>query len=254
MREETAKRKPGDGRKVGLARALSKLGYCSRSTAFELIRAGRVRLNGVTPRNPEAAARLDRDRIEVDGVRVGRSEKVYWVLNKPRGLVTTTDDEQPRLTVYARLPAGLPWMGPVGRLDKASEGLLLFTNDSKWAARVTAPASHLPKTYHVQVGMVADELLLQTLMDGVQASGGEVLRANAARLIRSGQKNSWIEIVLDEGKNRQIRRMLEACQVEVLRLIRVAIGPLHLTGLSKGAARELTIAEKQALDRTMEQS
>jgi 23S rRNA pseudouridine2605 synthase len=253
MREKTGKRKPGDGvRKVGLARALSKLGYCSRSAAFELIRAGRVRLNGATPRNPETAVRLDRDRIEVDGVRIGRCEKVYWVMNKPRGVVTTTDDEQRRETVYARLPAGLPWMGPVGRLDKASEGLLIFTNDSKWAARITAPESHLPKTYHVQVGMVADESLLRKLTGGVRAANGEVLGAKAARLIRSGQKNSWIEIVLDEGKNRQIRRMLDACQVEVLRLIRVAIGPLHLTELSKGAARELTIAEKQGLDQALE--
>src|SRR5215472_13408214 len=208
MREETAKRKPGDGRKVGLVRALSKLGYCSRSTAFELIRAGRVRLNGVTPRNPEAAVWLDRDRIDVDGVRVRRSEKVYWVLNKPRGLVTTTDDEQPRLTVYARLPAGLPWMGPVGRLDKASEGLLLFTNDSKWAARVTAPASHLPKTYHVQIDGIATDKLLGGLQAGVKVATGEVLRAKDARRIREGEKNSWLEIVLDEGKNRQIRRML----------------------------------------------
>jgi len=255
VRETTGKTKRGDGdRKVGLARALSKLGYCSRSVAFELIRAGRVGLNGAKPRNPEAAVRLDRDRIEVDGVRVGRSEKVYWVLNKPRGVVTTTDDERRRETVYACLPAGLPWMGPVGRLDKASEGLLLFTNDSEWAARISAPESHLQKTYHVQVGLVADESLLQRLTVGVRTATGELLRAKAARLIRSGEKNSWIEMVLEEGKNRQIRRMLEACQVEVHRLIRVAIGPLRLTELSKGAARELTIVEKQNLDRALKES
>jgi 23S rRNA pseudouridine2605 synthase len=253
VREKLEKGKQRDDiQRVGLSRALSKLGYCSRSTAFELIRAGRVRLNGTTPRNPEAAVRLDRDRIEIDGVRVGPSEKVYWVLNKPRGVVTTTEDEQRRETVYERLPAGLPWMGPVGRLDKASEGLLLFTNDSKWAARITAPESHLHKTYHVQVTRVANQSLLQKLTDGVRAADGEMLRAKTARLIRSGEKNSWIEIVLDEGKNRHIRRMLETCQVEVLRLIRVAIGPLHLAELSKGAARELTIAEKQAMDRALE--
>lgn len=252
MRQKTRREKSGDDvRKVGLARALSKLGYCSRSEAFELIRAGRVRLNGATPSNPEAAVRLGRDRIEVDGARVARSENVYWMLNKPRGVVTTADDEHRRPTVYARLPAGLPWMGTVGRLDKASEGLLLFTNDSEWAARITAPESHLHKTYHVQVDAVADEALLQKLTNGVQAVDGQVLRAKTARLIRAGRKNSWIEIVLDEGKNRQIRRMLEACQVAVLRLIRVGIGPLQLAELSKGAARELTIAEKQALDRTL---
>lgn len=234
-------------RKVGLARALSKMGYCSRRAAAELIRAGRVRLNGTTPRNPETPVRLGRDRIEVDGAEVAPAQKLYWILNKPRGLVTTADDEQGRETVYARLPAGLPWMGPVGRLDEASEGLLLFTNDSEWAARITAPESHLDKTYHVQIAAVADEALLRKLRNGVQADG-ELLRANAARLIRGGDKNSWVEIVLDEGKNRQIRRMLEACGIEVLRLIRVAIGPLLLGSLGKGTARELTAHEKAALD------
>jgi 23S rRNA pseudouridine2605 synthase len=240
-------------RKVGLARALSKLGYCSRSTAVELIRAGRVRLNGASPGNPEAPVCLGRDRIEVDGVRIERSEKIYWMLNKPRGLVTTADDEQGRETVYGRLPRGLPWMGPVGRLDKASEGLLLFTNDSDWAARITAPESHLDKIYHVQIAAVADEALLRSLTNGVKADS-EHLRAKTARLIRSGGKNSWIEMVLDEGRNRQIRRMLEVCGLEVLRLIRVAIGPLQLGPLNKGEARQLTAREKAALDREMKGS
>ena len=238
-------------RKVGLARALSKLGYCSRSTAAKLIAAGRVRLNGSLPRNPETPVRLGFDRIEVDGIRVGRSEKVYWILNKPRGAVTTANDEQGRPTVYSGLPAGLPWMAPVGRLDKSSEGLLLFTNDSEWAARIAAPESHLDKTYQVQVAAVADEQMLQKLVTGVKSIEGEVLRAKFARPIRAGEKNSWIEIVLDEGKNRQIRRMLEVCGVNVLRLIRVAIGPLELGPLEKGAARELKQEEKQALDREL---
>jgi len=237
-------------RRVGLARALSKLGYCSRSAAVELIRSRRVRLNGSATRNPEAPVRLGRDQIEVDGVRIQKPEKAYWMLNKPPGLLTTTDDEQGRETVYARLPAELPWMGPVGRLDKASEGLLLFTNDSEWAARVTSPETHLDKTYHVQITTIVDDSFLQKLTLGVQADG-DLLRAKAARPIRSGAKNSWIEIVLDEGKNRQIRRMLGACGIEVSRLIRVAIGPLQLGSLSKGQARKLTAEEKAALDREM---
>jgi 23S rRNA pseudouridine2605 synthase len=237
------------GRRVGLARALSKMGYCSRSAAVELIGAGRVRLHGSITKNPETPVRLGTDRIDVDGVRIGRPERVYWMLNKPRGVVTTTDDEQGRETVYSGLPDGLPWMGPVGRLDKASEGLLLFTNDSEWAARITAPESHIEKTYHVQIDAVADESLLQKLTQGVNAAEGEPLCAKSARVVRAGEKNSWIEIVLDEGKNRQIRRMLEACDVEVLRLIRVAIGPLELGPLAKGAARELRREEKLALVR-----
>jgi len=239
------------GRRVGLARALSKLGFCSRSAANDLIRAGRVRLNGSSPRSAEVPVRLGRDRIEVDGVRIEASRKAYWMLNKPKGLVTSADDERERETVYSKLPAGLPWMGPVGRLDKASEGLLLFSNDSEWAARITAPESHLDKTYHVQIAAVADETLPWKLDNGVR-SDGELLRAKSARLLRSGDKNSWIEVVLDEGKYRQIRRMLEGSGLDVLRLIRVAIGPLLLGSLRKGEARELTSSEKAALDRALE--
>src|SRR5882762_9532400 len=181
---------PGKGH-VGLGRALSKMGFCSRSEAFEMIRAGRVRLKGVLTKNPEAAVRLGKDRIEVDGSPITTAEKTYWMLNKPRSLVTTSDDERGRATMYAKLPSGLPWMSPVGRLDKASEGLLLFTNDSEWAARITAPESHLEKTYHVQINALASEELLRTLQRGVVAADGEVLRAKRARPMRHGGKNSW---------------------------------------------------------------
>jgi 23S rRNA pseudouridine2605 synthase len=236
---------------VGLARALSKLGFCSRSTGFELVRAGRVRLNGSVSKNPEAPVRLERDRVEVDGTAIVRARHLYWMFYKPRGLVTTAQDERGRETVYARLPKGLPWMGPVGRLDKASEGLLLFTNDSEWAGRVTSPESHLDKTYHVQIGSVAQESMLRMLVGGVQTGPGAVLSAKRAKVIRTGEKNSWIEIVLDEGKNRQIRRMLDACGAEVLRLVRIGIGPLELGQLGKGQARELTSEEKANLDRAL---
>jgi len=243
-----ATRGRSEERRIGLARALSKLGFCSRAKGFELVRAGRVKLNGTTPKNPETPVRLGQDRIEVDGATVTAAGKIYWMLNKPRGVVTTAEDERGRETVYARLPEGLPWMGPVGRLDKASEGLLIFTNDSEWAARITAPESHLDKTYHVQIGALAEESLLRALVSGVTSKDGQVLRAKQARRIREGEKNSWIEVVLDEGKNRQIRRMLEAWGVEVLRLVRVAIGPLELGLLGKGEARQLTPAEKEKLD------
>ena len=227
------------------------MGFCSRSEAFELIRGGRVRLKGVLTRNPEAPVRMGKDPVEVDGKTVTAAEKIYWMLNKPRSLVTTADDEQGRETVYAKLPKGLPWMSPVGRLDKASEGLLLFTNDSEWAARITSPESHLDKIYHVQIGIIAKEELLQELQRGVVDEQGEMLRAKRVTRIREGEKSSWIELVLDEGKNRQIRRMLEALGVEILRLIRVAIGPLQLGTLAKGEARELARAEKAALDRAL---
>ena len=232
---------------MGLARAISKMGYCSRARAAELISAGQVRLNGSVRRNAETPVRLGRDKIEVDGQEVRAAKKTYWMLNKPRGTVTTASDEKGRQTVYHHLDAGLPWVAPVGRLDQASEGLLLLTNDSEWAARVLAPETHLEKTYHVQIAAVADEALLEGLRRGVR-EGGEFLGVTRASILRQGQRNSWLEMVLGEGKNRQIRRMLEALGVQVLRLVRVAIGGLALGDLAKGSARELRAEEKAAID------
>ena len=203
-------------------------------------------------RDPETPVHLQKDRIAVDGILVESGRKIYLMMNKPRGLVTTSSDEKGRETIYSLLRSedALPWLAPVGRLDKASEGLLLLTNDSEWAARVSAPDSHLEKTYHVQIGRVADEGVIAAMQRGV-AINGENLRVRQCRLIRSGEKNSWLEIVLDEGRNRQIRRMLASLDIEVLRLIRVAIGPLQLGTLEKGSYRALTVDEKLALDHAM---
>jgi 23S rRNA pseudouridine2605 synthase len=243
--------KSDSSRNIGLARALSKLCYCSRQQAFELIRQGKVRLNGATPKNPETPVRLGADRIEVQGQSLQPADKIYLMLNKPRGIVTSAADEKGRDTVYSLLPSDQPWLAPVGRLDKASEGLLLFTNDSEWNARVTDPATHLDKTYHVQIAAVANPSLLQSLQRGVETERNELLRCKRATLLRTGEKNSWLEIILDEGKNRHIRRILDAHGVEVLRLIRISIGPLHLGDLPKGCHRPLSSAELTALTRAM---
>ena len=179
-----------------------------------------------------------------------------------RSVVTTASDEKGREKVYEILNISssnktsspsepLPWLAPVGRLDKASEGLLLLTNDSEWGARIADPETHVDKTYHVQVAKVVGEEFVQELVRGVKAKDGEVLRAKQARRLRAGQKNCWLELVLDEGKNRQIRRMMEAMGVEVLRLVRVAIGPLQLGDLAKGNYRDLTADEKRILDRSV---
>jgi 23S rRNA pseudouridine2605 synthase len=243
---------PGSARRVGLARAISKLGCCSRSRAAELIAAGRVRLNGAVRRNAESPVRLGLDKIEVDGREIRAAEKSYWMLNKPRGVVTTASDEKGRPTIYDGtiydfMGEGRGWLAPVGRLDKASEGLLLLTNDSEWAARVLDPGGHVAKTYHVQISALADEALLQGLRRGVR-EGADFLRVENVRELRRGERNSWLEIVLQEGKNRQIRRMLESLGVEVLRLVRVAIGGLELGDLAKGASRKLSAAEKSAVE------
>ena len=195
--------------------------------------------------------RLGKDRVEVQGNPLQAAEKIYLVVNKPRGLVTTAHDEKGRETVYSLLPGNIPWIAPVGRLDRGSEGLLLFTNDSEWAARITDPCSPVDKTYHVQIGVLADAELLESLERGVETPAGGTLKAKHASVLRAGEKSSWLEIVLDEGKNRQIRRMLEGLGVDVLRLVRVAIGPLELSDLAKGAYRELRPDEKAALDRWM---
>jgi 23S rRNA pseudouridine2605 synthase len=240
-------------RRIGLARALSKMGYCSRAHACDLIRQGRVSLNGTIRHDTEFPVRLPSEetkdnRIEVDNKPISAATKVYLLLNKPRGVVTTASDEKGRQTVYDLLEESMPWVGPVGRLDKASEGLLLLTNDSEWAARVIDPATHVEKTYHVQIRGLPGPDLMPQMMRGAKDAGDEALRVKRASVLRQGKRNAWLEIVLDEGKNRQIRRLLQLFQIEVLRLVRVAIGPLVLGDLPKGAVRPFTPIEKAKMD------
>ena len=200
-------------------------------------------MNGAVQRNPEWRVGLPQDRLFVDGQVIESTVKVYLMLNKPRGLVTTAEDEQGRPTVYRCLEgAELPFVAPVGRLDQASEGLLLLTNDTAWASRLTDPASHINKTYHVQVDCVADTALVQRLTSGLKVEG-DFLAAKRATVLRHGTRNSWLEIVLDEGKNRHIRRLLGSLGINVLRLVRVALGPLLLGELGKGQFRHLTEEE-----------
>jgi 23S rRNA pseudouridine2605 synthase len=221
---------------------------CSRTQAVEWIRAGRVSVDGRVVRDPEFPTIAGRHRIAVDGRALDAvPERIHLMLNKPRGLVTTARDEQGRDTVYRCFDgAGLPWIAPAGRLDKASEGLLLFSNDPAWNARITDPATGPDKRYHVQVDRRPDDDVLAAFVDGIDCEG-ERLHAQAATFLRAGERTAWLEIVLDEGRNRQIRRLLSAFDYEVLRLVRVAIGPLELGDLAKGAWRPLTGLEVAAL-------
>lgn len=219
---------------------MSKLGFCSRSRATELIRMGKVTVNRSVRKNPEFPVILGQDIIIMDDVSINQAKHVYVMLNKPRGLVTSASDELGRETVFECFKgAKLPHLAPVGRLDKASEGLLLFTNDNAWADTVTNPDTHLDKTYHVQIGGGVDDARLAHIQRGVDDEG-ELLTAKQVKILRTGEKNTWLEFILDEGRNRHIRRLLEAFEIEVLRLVRVKIGTLELGNLVKGQWRELT--------------
>jgi 23S rRNA pseudouridine2605 synthase len=216
---------------------LSKLGICSRTEAAKWVLGGRVSINGKLARDPETPT-VDTDRLLVDGQPVAAAEPRYLALNKPRGLVTSASDEKGRPTIYQCIP-GLTWLAPVGRLDMASEGLLLLTNDSEWAAWVNAPESKVTKTYHVKIDRLADDDLLESLRVGV-VDAGECLQVVSATLLRHETRTSWLGLVLDEGRNRQIRRMLAAFGIAVVRLVRVSIGALDLGSLGKGQVRELS--------------
>jgi len=232
--------------RYGVARMISKLGLGSRMQATKWVREGQVRVNGRVIEDPEFAVNPASDRITLNG-REDTPARLVVMLNKPRGLVTTTSDEQGRDTVYKCFEgAGLPWLAPVGRLDKASEGLLLFSNDSKWASRITHPASGPDKTYHVQIDRLPDAALLAKLAQGVSVEG-ERLAAKSARCLRSGNRNAWLEITLDEGRNRQIRRLLSAHDIAVLRLVRISVGKLRLADLPKGKWRVVTEQEIEML-------
>jgi 23S rRNA pseudouridine2605 synthase len=233
--------------KISLARALSKLGFTSRSTAVPLITGGRVRVNGKVEHDPNRRIDIERDKVSVDSKLVERKQYLYMMLNKPRGTVTSRSDERGRQTVFHCFKgSGLPFLAPVGRLDKESEGMLLFSNDTRWANRVTAPESHIDKTYRVEIDTIADDELIEQLLNGV-IDGKDHLAAKRARVVRSGDRSSWVEIVLDEGKNRHIRRLFAQLGANVLTLRRVAIGKVKLGGLGEGKFRELTAEEREAL-------
>lgn len=246
-------------RRIGLARRLSKLGWCSRSQAEALVRAGRVAVEGRIQRDPEWPT-IEGQAIAVDGEPVAVPARSYLLLNKPRGLTTSTADEQARDTVYSclrpelawpdPLPAtrSMPWLAPVGRLDRASEGLLLFCNDPEWAAGITNDGP--PKCYHLRIERAADERLLAALREGV-LDRGERLRCVQAQLLRASEGRSrWLALTLDEGRNRHLRRLLAALGQEVQRLLRVSIGELQLGDLPKGHWRWLSTAEVAGLGKS----
>ena len=234
-------------KRYGLARVLSKMGIASRTQAAQLVANGLVQVNGKTIYDIEFPVLMETDCIVLNQAEVKLQQRIIIMLNKPRGLVTTRNDEQQRATVYECLPDDMPWLAPVGRLDKASEGLLLLSNDPVWAASITDPKSKIVKTYHVQVSGKVDTELLQKLNLGVDDKS-DFLSVLSVTCIREGDKNTWLEFKLQEGKNRHIRRLLEEFDISVLRLIRIAIGKLTLGELPKGQYRELDEKDIALLD------
>lgn len=249
----------------GVARVISKRGYCSRSKAEMLVREGRVTLNGRVVKDPDAPAR-ENDEIIINGKRIEANAKVYFMMNKPRGVVTTASDEKGRKTVmelfaeqYRKMFSGKepPHISPVGRLDAASEGLLLFSNDTEWANNILEPRESFCKTneqevphfkiYHVQTKGKPSVDDLKKMEEGfgvpprVFGEADEFMKAASAKIHKEGEKNCWLEITLTEGKNRQIRRMLAHLGYEVLRLVRIQIDDFILGDLKPGEIRTINV-------------
>jgi pseudouridine synthase len=229
-----------------LERAFSKAGSGSRTDARRWIGAGRVRVNGKIVQNPDHWVDLERDRITLDGKPLRQAARTYLLLYKPKGYLTTWRDPEGRPTVYDLLSGAGTWLSPVGRLDLDTSGLLLMTNDTAFAERIMNPEHKVPKTYQVKSSTLLAEEQLEQLRNGVRLSDGPTAPAEVKRL-RDSANYTFLEITITEGRNRQVRRMIEAVDSKVLKLVRTAIGPIRIGDLPIGKWRALTPQEVKAL-------
>jgi len=234
---------------ITLDRVLSRFGLASRTESREAIREGRLKVNGRVVRDPDSWVRPGQDTFHFDGKRVTQARKAYLLFYKPKGVITSHGDPDGRTTIYDLLGKMKRWVAPVGRLDKDTSGLLLLTNDTEFADFVTSPESRVAKTYRVKLNGLMDGETIARLTTGVEMKRGDFAKPETARRIEDRGKYTWLEIVLTEGKNREVRRMAEAVGFKVLKLVRTRIGPLTLEGLEVGKWRELTSAEVVALRR-----
>lgn len=224
----------------------SKAGRGSRTEARRWIGEGRVAVNGVTARNPDQWIDLARDKVTLDGKPIATARGIYIVLYKPKGYLTTYRDPENRPTVYDLIADLDAWLAPVGRLDLDTSGLLLMTNDTAFADHVTSPAHLVPKTYQAKTATLLSEEQIERLRRGIELSDG-LTRPAEVRRLRDSAKHTFVEMVLTEGRNRQVRRMIEAAGSGVLKLVRTAIGPLRIGDLAIGKWRRLTEEEIGAL-------
>src|SRR6185436_14351581 len=229
-----------------LERVLSKAGVGSRVEARRWVHAGRVKVNGTIVRDPDRWLDMERDRVRIDDKPLVTRERIYLLLYKPTGYLTTYKDPQGRPTVYDLIADVGTFVSPVGRLDLDTSGLLLMTNDTQLAERVTNPASHVPKTYLVKASRLLTDDELQRLRDGIDLSDGPTRPAEVVR-VRDSAKYTHVELTISEGRNRQVRRMVEALGATVLKLVRVRVGPIAIGRLPIGKWRVLTPAELEAL-------
>lgn len=243
---ESSRKKPAARPLKTLDRVLSKAGTGSRTEARSWIGAGRVAVNGKVIRTPDHWVDLERDRVTLDGRPVRPARRLYLLLYKPKGYLTTYKDPQGRPTVYDLLPEVKDWVFPVGRLDLDTSGLLLMTNDAQFAERISNPSYKVPKTYLVKASIHLTDEQLDHLRRGVRLSDGLTRPAQVQRLREAGGKTVF-EITITEGRNRQVRRMVEALGAKVLKLVRTAIGELRIADLQIGASRPLTAAERESL-------
>jgi pseudouridine synthase len=233
-----------------LDRVLSRLGLASRTSARQAILAGRLKVNGRVVRDPDQWVQADRDSLQFDGQRLKPARKVYLLFYKPKGVITSHGDPGGRKTVYEYLGDRGKWVSPVGRLDKDTSGLLRLTNDTEFADHVTNPQSRVPKTYLVKISGLLSEETVARLDGGVEMKRGDMASPVSVRRTEDRGKYTWLEVVLAEGKNREVRRMIEAVGFKVLKLVRTRLGPLTLAGLEIGKWRNLTPDEVAALRRT----
>ncbi len=230
---------------VTLARALSKLGYSSRSRARSLVTSGRVSVDGRVVRDPDRWIDLRSAKLGLDGVTIRKKRHVYLAMHKPAGYVTTRSDERLRATVYDLLGAMRDWIFPVGRLDRDTSGLLLFTNDTAFGEALTNPDSHVSKTYRVRLDRPLAEADARRMESGMMLDERTKLRP--AAVARVAGRETEVELTIQEGKNRQIRRMCESLGYDILTLHRTRIGSLDLGTLAAGKTRPLGKAEVDAL-------
>lgn len=230
-----------------LDRVLSRFGIASRTASMEFIRAGRLKVNGKVERDPDRWVWPERDVVHFDGKRLRPVARTYLLLYKPKGVITSHGDPDGRKTIYDLLGPGGRWVASVGRLDKDTSGLLMLTNDTEFGHAVMSPESQVPKTYMAKVNMLMSDEVIAQLAQGVEMKRGDWARPRSVRRLEDRGKYTWLEIVLTEGKNREVRRMIEAIGFKVLKLVRTRIGPLTLEGLEVGKWRPLTLHEVDVL-------